>query len=391
MYPHQAERLAAALATGGLDALVATTPANIAYITGLGSLVQALYPQLEFFAVSAASGTALVVPTIEAATVVSEAVRADHLQCHGPFVYAAGERSDEISRRIHALATAATPTAAAALAGALTALGVRRGRIGLDEGGLTPSRWRRLAAELGAYELMETGAALTEARAVKGPWEIECLERALGIAEEALNQVVQMLKPGVTEREAARLFEEELGRRGASPYSTTILFGERGAFPAAPPSERGLRMGDLVRFDVGCLFKGYRSDLGRTAIMGEPTARQERAWNAIAAGLEAAVDEIKPGATGALVFQRAIAAAREAGLPGYDRHHVGHGIGLEAFEPPRLAADSQAVLEAGMVLRVETPYYEPGWGGLHAKDTVLVSLKGSQSMNRSARGLVMLD
>src|SRR5919198_3146331 len=119
MYPHQAERLASALAAGRLDALVATSSANIAYITGFGSLVQTLYPQLEFLAVSAASGTALVVPTIEAATVVSEAVGADHIQCHGHFVYAAGEWPDEVSRRIRALADAATPTAAGALAAVL--------------------------------------------------------------------------------------------------------------------------------------------------------------------------------------------------------------------------------------------------------------------------------
>jgi Xaa-Pro aminopeptidase len=91
------------------------------------------------------------------------------------------------------------------------------------------------------------------------------------------------------------------------------------------------------------------------------------------------------------VFDAAIAATRAAGLPDFRRHHVGHGIGLEPFEPPMIVADEDTELEAGMVLRVETPYYLVGWGGMTVMETVLVMQKGSRVMNRSARGLILLD
>jgi Xaa-Pro aminopeptidase len=170
-----------------------------------------------------------------------------------------------------------------------------------------------------------------------------------------------------------------------------ITFGTRTALPAAPPSERALRGGDLVRLDVGCVWQDYHADVTRTAVMGAPTARQEAVFDAVAAGLEAALAAVRPGAIAGEIFTSTVAAVRAAGLPQYDRHHVGYGIGLDARESPILAPGRIAALEQGMVLRVETPYYEHGWGGAQLKETVLVTQSGSRVMNRSRRGLLVLD
>jgi len=91
------------------------------------------------------------------------------------------------------------------------------------------------------------------------------------------------------------------------------------------------------------------------------------------------------------IHETAVGATREAGLPGFTRYHVGHGIGLEPYERPKLNAGNSTPLEAGDVLRVETPHYEHGWGGLSIKDTVLVTTTGARALNRSAHGLVVLD
>jgi Xaa-Pro dipeptidase len=391
MYPHQAERLTGTLARGGLDALVATTPANIAYISGFRSLARPLYPQRPYFAVFSGRGTALIVPGIDAPTVAVEQPAADHVRCYGAFVYARGPRSDETTRRVHELMAAAAPTAEDALAEALAGLGIGGGTVGLDEAGLSAPIERQVTERLVPATVVPAGALLAAARAVKAPWEIECLDRALRTAEEAVNAVVQVLKPGMTEREAVGLYVEEVARRGAEPCVPVILFGERSAFPVVGPSDRALRRGDLVRIDLGCVWKGYHADLGRTAVMGEPAGDQQRAFDAILAGLQAATEAIRPGAPAGTLFERAIEAVRGAGLPHYDRHHVGHGIGLEATEPPWFERGSATPLEMGMVVRVETPYYEPGWGGLHLKDTLLVTSHGQHVMNRSLRGLVVLD
>jgi Xaa-Pro aminopeptidase len=156
------------------------------------------------------------------------------------------------------------------------------------------------------------------------------------------------------------------------------------------PTDRVLRPGDLVRFDVGCTFKGFHADVARTAVLGEPSARQQALYDAVDAGVDAALGAIRPGAAAGAVFDAAVEAVRKAGVPRFERHHVGHGIGLEPAERPWLRPDGP-VLEAGMVLRVETPYYELGAGGVHVKETVLVNRGGAAVMNRSQRGLVVLE
>ena len=391
MYPHQLERLTASLAAHRLDALVATTPANVAYLTEFRSVSRIVYPETPVLAVFAPSGTALLIPAIDAPAVADAGVAVEHVVPFGTFVFAYAERADDIGRRVREWMTRAVASPGAALAAALDALGVRGGAIGLDEGGLTASAARDVASALAERRVTDGGRALLEARQVKGPWEIEALERALIVAEEALNAVIQMLVPGVTERAAVELFEAEVRRHEGAPCCPLITFGPRTALPAAPTSDRALRAGDLIRLDVGCVWRGYHADVTRTAVMGAPGPRQEKVFDAVLHGLEAGIDAARPGATAGAIFSTAVGAVRSAGLPEYDRHHVGYGIGLDARETPVLESGSATPLETGMVLRIETPYYEHGWGGAQIKETLLVTSSGTRTMNRSRRGLVVLD
>jgi Xaa-Pro aminopeptidase len=390
VYPHQAERLTASLEAEGLEALVATSPENVRYVTGFESLSRAAAASVELFGVFTPRGTALVVPSIDAPTVAWEQPDVDHVVCHGGPTFA-GESGGETERRILAWSREAAATPAEALARALDALGARRARIGLDGGGLSAAAWRHLVEALAGAHVADGAGALATARTVKGPYEIECLERSLSVAEEGVNAVIQMLKPGVTEAEAAALFETEVARRGARPYATTLTMGARSAFPAVGPADVALRPGGLVRFDLGCVFRGYRSKVARTAVMGPPTERQERVYTALEAGLEAALDVIQPAVPAARVFEAVVRGVKDGGLPDYRLPRVGHGVGLEACEAPTLGPGDQTPLAPGMVLLIDAPYYEPGWGGVQIKETVLVTTRGARTMNRSVRGLVVLD
>ncbi|MBI4638140.1 MAG: aminopeptidase P family protein [Candidatus Rokubacteria bacterium] len=391
MYPHQAERLGEALASQGLAALVATTPQNIHYVTGYRSPAPAISRSSDLYGVFTPNGTGLVVPAIEMAAIAADGTDVDHVVCHGRLVIECAGGTDRGADRLREWLARSAASGPDALAAALRALGVGAGTVGLDEGGLGPAGWRRLVERLDGITVVPAADHLARARAVKGPWEIECLRRAVHIAEEAMNAVIQMLRPGVTEREAASLFEAEIAKRGALPARAVIAMGERAALPTAPSSDRALRPGDLVRLDVGCLYKGYWSDVARTAVMGEPSERQQALYDAIQAGEEAAIAAVKAGVTAEHVFDLALARTREAGLPRFERPHAGGGIGLEPREWPALGPGERAALEPGMVLVIETPYFEYGWGGLHVKDTVLVTSVGSQILNRSNRGLVVLD
>ncbi|MBI1734089.1 MAG: aminopeptidase P family protein [Candidatus Rokubacteria bacterium] len=391
MYPHQAERLTSVLEREGLEALIASAPENIAYVTGFRSLSQAIYRRTPLFAVFARSGTALVVPVIDVAAVAAASVDAGHVLAYGEFFFDYHEAPGDLGRRVRDWTASPSPSAADALARALETLGVRRGPVGLDDGHLAFDAWHRAGERLAPMKVIAAGTHFAESRMVKSPYELETVERALHAAEEAANQVVQALAPGMTEREAVALYERALRERDASAYVTIIAFGDRSAIPAPYPSDRALKPGDLVRLELGAALRGYCAHVARTAVAGAATARHESLHRSIQMGVEAAIDAIKPGVRADRVFDAAVAATREHGLPDYRRHHVGHGIGLEPYEPPVFAAGDDTELEPGMVVRVEAPYYLIGWGGMNLMETVLVIRGGGRVMNRSARGLVVLD
>jgi Xaa-Pro dipeptidase len=371
MYPHQAERLSEALERAGVVALVATSPANVAYLTGFVSLSRAIFPTIEL-AVFTRDGTALVVPTVETPSVVDSAVDVDH---------------------VVAFPTTGAGVAdpAEALAEALHRLGVHHGSLGLDGSGLSHEAGELLVSRLGGFKLTAASEHLAAARRVKSPFEIECLGRALGLAEEALDVVIQKIERGMTEREAATLFGTEIVKRGGWPYPPVIAMGARGAIPAPWPTDRALRSGDLVRFDVGCVHKGYCGRVGRTAVLGDPDRRGDAVYRSLQTGLEAAVAAAKARTPAARVFDAAVEVVRASGLADYAPTHVGHGIGLEPCEGPGIHSGNPAPLEMAEVLCVEASHYESGSMGVSIRNTVLVTSVGARVLNRSQHGLVVLD
>src|SRR5206468_12851920 len=130
-------------------------------------------------------------------------------------------------------------------------------------------------------------------------------ERAALVAEDGISAVLAMLRPGVTEREAARVYDQEVLRRGAQPFFTVVTIGARAALADVYPSDRALRPGDLVRYDLGSLCGPYRSGISRTAVLGAPTDKQARYYAAILAGERAAIAAMKPGVPVSQVFDLA--------------------------------------------------------------------------------------
>ncbi|HEX6079830.1 MAG TPA: M24 family metallopeptidase, partial [Methylomirabilota bacterium] len=154
--------------------------------------------------------------------------------------------------------------------------------------------------------------------------------------------------------------------------------------------ETALKAGDLVRLDLGCVYQGYRSDISRTAVLGPPSDKQRRYYDAIRDGEIAAIAAMKPGVPVSRIFEIGMKVTREAGMPHYQRNHVGHGIGLEAYDPPTINAAGQTVLEPGMVFCVETPYYEHGWGGIQVEDAVEITAAGVRRLTQSSQELQIL-
>jgi Xaa-Pro aminopeptidase len=374
----------------GLDALVSSTTDNLQYVTGFRSIAHALFRGLELYGVFTRRGVGLVVPFSDATGVSSDGIEVDRIACYGNFFFDYTDAPGPVGTRVREITSAPAASPADALIQVLGDLGALGGRIGVDEAGMFPATWQRLTERLAGTTLLPAYAHFRTARMVKSPEEVRRLERAALIAEDGIAAVLGMLKEGVTEREAALAFEQEILRKGAQPFFTVVTMGDRAALADVYASDRGLAKGDLVRFDLGCIYRGYRSDISRTAVLGAPSDKQRRYYDAIRDGERAAIAAMKPGVPVNQIFEIGMRVTREAGMPHYKRTHVGHGIGIEPYDPPTINAATETTLEPGMVFCVETPYYEHGWGGVQVEDAVEITATGVRQLTRSSQELHIL-
>jgi Xaa-Pro dipeptidase len=157
------------------------------------------------------------------------------------------------------------------------------------------------------------------------------------------------------------------------------------------PSEQKLRRGDVIRFDVGGRYAHYRADIARMAVFGKPEARADKYYRALVAGVEAGKAIMRPGVKASQIFDLVVETVRTEGIPHYRRSHVGHGIGLDGYDAPDLTPSNADVLEEGMVVCIEAPYYEIGWCGLQIEDMVAITADGIASFMTTGSALVVLE
>ncbi|KSW11339.1 hypothetical protein CF15_00250 [Pyrodictium occultum] len=242
--------------------------------------------------------------------------------------------------------------------------------------------YKRLAS---TYNVEEAGDVIADMRAVKEPWEIERMEEAAAIAEAALNTALYSIDAGVSEADIAAMIEYEMRRRGASDHSfpPIVAFGENTVYPHAEPSPRRV-MGyepQPVLIDLGAVYKGYCSDMTRTAMEG---AREEfrRVAEAVHEATYTAIDAIEPGVTSHEVYEAARRVLASHGLDKYFIHSLGHGVGIEIHEKPRVSYKSETKLREGMVVTVEPGVYIPGKFGVRIEEMVLVTQRGARLLTR---------
>ena len=272
----------------------------------------------------------------------------------------------------------------------MVGLGLNNPRIGVD---LSEPSFSLEAVQhaLPGFKLADASNLFLQGRATKLPEEIDLLARAAKIAESAIHDSLSVLQPGNTEWHLASLIAARMTEAGALPGFVVATSGPRSALADAYPSSRSIAQGDLIRLDIGCSVDGYWADTARTAVMGQPSNRIRDLLSVLRDGQIAAMSAIKPGISAEEVFRIAVEHIRSNGIPDYERHHVGHGIGRECFEFPRLAPGTNTVLTSGMVLCVETPYYELGWGGMMTEDTIVVSDSIVQRLTTSSSELIVVD
>ncbi len=194
----------------------------------------------------------------------------------------------------------------------------------------------------------------------------------------ALTHVLAVAEPGVAERELAAILAADLRRHSDGPpaFEPLVSSGPRTAILHARPSARRMEAGDLLLVDAGATASGLAADMCRTIVVGDPQdGLQARAFAAVREALDAAIAAARPGDPASQVEDAARRVLESHGYP--LRHDVGHGVGLDVHESPRLAQDSTEVLAPGMVLAIEPGLYVAGWGGVRLEELVLVTAQGA--------------
>lgn len=234
----------------------------------------------------------------------------------------------------------------------------------------------------------------TAARMVKSDDEKAKLRAASALAEAALESVLPLLKEGITEAEFVAHLEFEFKKRGAlgSSFSPIALFGSRSSLPHGVPGKRALKDGDIVLLDLGCIVESYCSDLTRTFVFGTiPGNWFEEIYDVTLTAQLAALGAIRPGVSCRDVDAVARDIIAEAGYGKYFGHGLGHGVGLEIHEAPRLNQHSDTILQPGMAVTVEPGIYIPGQGGVRIEDLVLITETGCEILTKLPKDLKVLN
>jgi Xaa-Pro dipeptidase len=222
--------------------------------------------------------------------------------------------------------------------------------------------------------------AVGPCRVIKRPAELARLRTANVATQRAIAAVRQRVVVGTPQPQIQAWVEQALRRAGLEDPWVLALVGPAASFPHGTAEAREVHPGDAVLIDTGGSLHGYRSDITRTFVVGDPSAALRRAWDTVAAAQRAALAAIRPGVTTGAIDAVARAVMAEAGYGGEDRyftHRLGHGIGLEVHEPPYLAGGWPTVLAPGMTMSDEPGIYVAGEFGVRLEDIVVVTADGA--------------
>jgi Xaa-Pro aminopeptidase len=258
--------------------------------------------------------------------------------------------------------------------------------LGMEASVVSHADWAALAVAAPGVELHAIDAELVPLRVRKTREEVDAIARACALADACLEHLIGFIRPGMTEREVAwelvSFFMASAAH--AIAFEPIVLAGARAAMPHGRPSEVRIERGNVLLLDFGCAVDGYRSDMSRTLFVGDVPADLRRYHDAVREAQAAAIDVLAVGVNGQEVDAVARRRIEAEGVQPYG-HGLGHGIGLETHEPPRLRRTEASTLEAGMVFSVEPGIYLPGVTGIRIEDIVLLEPSGPRLLTSSPR------
>lgn len=337
----------------GLDGFLVSQPENRRYITGF----------------TGSAGSVLVTP--------EEAV----LLVDSRYTEQAGRQAPELEvHQIDGRLEEALPAFLERLGGT---------RWGFECAHVTVALYERLTPVFaGARTAMEGVEGLVEEiRAAKDAGEVALLREAVRITDEAFAHLLEWVRPGITEYEAAWEIEKFMREHGAEKLSFPTIFasGPNGAMAHARPGNRPLQPGEPIVIDMGAVYEGYCADMTRTICLGKADERFWEIYRLVRQAQENAEVGMRAGLSGVEVDRMARQVIEDAGYGDQFGHGLGHAVGLAVHETPRLSPLSGDVLVPGVTITVEPGVYLPGWGGVRIEDIVLVGEEGVEVLTQSSK------
>lgn len=265
--------------------------------------------------------------------------------------------------------------------------------LGIEDGYLSVADYERIRTAMPrGVELVSAQQLLTDLRAQKDEEELGYMRRAQACTDKAFTEILNFIKPGVTENEIAARLTYLMMTYGArkNSFDPIVASGPNGSMPHAIPTERKVGQGEFVTMDFGCMVEGYCSDMTRTVCVGEPTEEMVKVYNTVLEAQKAGIAVAKAGVPGCDIHNAAHEVIRAAGYGEYFGHGFGHSLGLEIHEDPGARPANKNPMPLHCAVSAEPGIYLPGRFGVRIEDVIVLTETGCIDITGSSKELIIL-
>ena len=264
-------------------------------------------------------------------------------------------------------------------------------RLGYEDATMTVADFETYRKAL-SCEMIPATRLLLELRRVKDEEELQNIVSAQRIAERALEEILNEIRPGVTEREIAARIHYLILHYGAEnkSFDPIVLTGANGSLPHGVPTDTKIKNGDFVTMDFGCIYNGYCSDMTRTVAVGFATEEMQLVYNTVLSAQKAGIAAARAGVTGREIDGAARRVIAAAGFGDHFGHSFGHGVGVEVHEAPNAGPGSEQRFPSNTVISAEPGIYLPGKMGVRIEDILILREGGCRDVTKAAKELTIL-
>ena len=281
---------------------------------------------------------------------------------------------------------------------ALRGVGASEATVGIEMGddlwlGMPIYQWTRFQQRLPKCRFVSSTDVMWQLRSVKSPAEVEHIRSAARIASHSVSAAWDALRPGVTELQISAAIGQSMLEQGAEVPAFLIVKSGWGAYNAGNKfaTPRVIRAGDIVTLDIGCQYRGYASDMIRSACLGQPDPEHRRLQEVALALNRTCLAEVRAGAPIKAIDQARQRFLQEHGFPVPPYAGVGHNLGISVHEMPRIGPEGEGVLQAGNVITVEPSIKAGPWGGISVEDMLVVTDAGYELLTTAPRELYVKE